>query len=87
MLNIFYGREDIDKSKFIYEHTEGKTILIVPDQFTLQAEKDAFFYLHKDAFIDLDVMSFSRLGNRVLDKAGIRKSFIGLEGRQMLLTA
>ena len=86
MLNIFYGREDIDKSKFIYEHTEGKTILIVPDQFTLQAEKDAFFYLHKDAFIDLDVMSFSRLGNRVLDKAGIRKNFIGLEGRQMLLT-
>lgn len=86
MLNIYYGREDIDKERFIYEHIEGRTILIVPDQFTLQAEKDAFFYLHKEAFTDLDVMSFSRLGNKVLGRTGVKRDFIGREGRQMLLT-
>ena len=50
MLNIFYGRESIDKEKFIYEriaedHSAGRrqrTLVIVPDQYTLEAEKQAF---------------------------------------------
>ena len=45
MLNIYYGSETADKSKFIFEHIKGRTLLLVPDQFSLQAEKDAFFYL------------------------------------------
>lgn len=86
MLNIFYGRENLDKSKFIFEHIEGRTLLIVPDQFTLQAERDAFFYLNKKAVTDVDVMSFSRLGHNVMSKTGGRRKIIEKEGRQMLLT-
>ena len=34
MLNIFYGRECIDKEKFIYEKINGRALIIVPDQYT-----------------------------------------------------
>ena len=37
MLKIYQGRENIDKEKFIYEHTEGETLVIVPNQYTLVA--------------------------------------------------
>ena len=43
MLRIFCGRESVNKDKFIYENVKGKTLLLVPDQFTLQAERDALF--------------------------------------------
>ena len=45
MLNIFYGRESIDKEQFIYEQidkSQRRTLVIVPDQYTLEAEKQAF---------------------------------------------
>ena len=45
MLNIYYGRESIDKEKFIYERIaekQGRTLVIVPDQYTLEAEKRGF---------------------------------------------
>ena len=47
MLNIYYGSERIDKEKFIFQQIKGKTLLLVPDQFSLQAERDAFFYLQE----------------------------------------
>lgn len=47
MLNIYYGGENIEKEKFIFEHIKGRSLLLVPDQFSLQAERDAFFYLDK----------------------------------------
>lgn len=43
MLQIYYGRECVDRDRYIFEHIKGETLLIVPDQFTLQAERDAFF--------------------------------------------
>ena len=42
MLNIYYGRESLNKDKFIFDNIEKGTILLVPDQYSLQAEKDAF---------------------------------------------
>lgn len=43
MLKIFYGRESIDKERFIYKEIgeSGKrTLVIVPDQYTLEAENE-----------------------------------------------
>ena len=86
MLNIYYGRENLDKSKFIFDHLEGKSLLIVPDQYTLEAERDAFFYLQKKVLMDIDIMSFSRLGEIIVKKVGSKPNILGREGRQMLLT-
>lgn len=87
MLNIYYGAEITDKEKFIFENIKGKTLLLVPDQFSLQAEKDAFFYLGKKSLIDLRIVDFNMLGNKVLKETGGRKpQLIDKYGSQMLLT-
>ena len=87
MMQIYYGRQCIDKDRYIFENIKGDTLLIVPDQFTLQAERDAFFYCkEKKGFMDLEVLSFSRLGARILKEVGgSKRPMIDKQGRHMLL--
>lgn len=86
MLRIFYGRENLNKDKFLYDSIEGKTMILVPDQFTLQAERDAFFYLQTKGLMDVEVVSFSRLGTKILaETGGGNTSMINKYGRHMLL--
>ncbi len=87
MLRIFYGRENINKEQFLFDSIKGKTLLLVPDQFTLQAERDAFFYLGAKGLMDLEVVSISRLGLKILaETGGGRTALIDKYGRHMLLT-
>lgn len=111
MLNIYYGRESMDRDLFIFDNIEtsantssetstntssetsakantaDSTVLIVPDQFSLQAERDAFHYLNTQALMDIEVLSFSRLSDRVIHETGGRKlPMIDKQGRHMLLT-
>ena len=87
MLNIYYGAETTDKERFIFNNIEGKTLLLVPDQFSLQAERDAFFYLEKECLMDLRVVDFNALGHKVVSEAGGGKpQLIDKYGSQMLLT-
>ncbi len=47
MINVFYGRENLNKEEFIYKRIfEGnkRSIVIVPDQYGLEAEKAALKY-------------------------------------------
>ena len=69
MLTIYYGRESIDKEKFIYENIaekQGRTLVIVPDQYTLEGEKQAFRLLGTKGLLDVEIISMSRLGSRLL---------------------
>jgi len=90
MLNIYYGRESIDKEKFIYEkiaEKQERTLVIVPDQYTLEAEKQAFRLLHTQGLLDVEIISMSRLGSRLLaEQGGGRQTFIDKYGRHMLLS-
>lgn len=87
MLNIYCGNESINKEKFIFEHIKGRTLLLVPDQFSLQAERDAFFYLDKKGIIDLSIVDFSSLGYKIVKETGGNvPPLIDKYGRHMLLT-
>jgi len=94
MLNIYYGRESIDKEKFIYQtiakhgySTDKRTLVVVPDQYTLEAEKQAFRHLGAESLMGFEVMSMSRLGHNILEElGGSKETFIDKYGRQMLLT-
>ena len=77
MLNIYYGRESVDKEKFILStikergfDVDSPVLVLVPDQYTLEAERRAFEIMDKDAIIGLDVYSMSRLGHNILSKLG-----------------
>lgn len=98
MLHIYFGRENLDKNKFLFnrigrtlnqtgENEHQKILLLVPDQFTLQAERDAFTYLAAQGLMDLEIMSQSRLGSKVLSEVGgTNRVPVDKYGRHMLLT-
>ena len=84
MLNIYYGRESVDSEKFIYSRMKrGKRALIlVPDQFTLEAERRLFEETGAEALMDIEVISMSRLGYRILNETGgAKRSFVDKYGR------
>lgn len=86
MLNIYRGSELTDREKFIFQHIKGSTLLLVPDQFSLQAERDAFFYLQEKSLMDLRVVDFSSLGAKAVRQTdGRQPQLIDKHGRHMLL--
>lgn len=90
MLNIYYGNESIDKERFIFQSIAAnreRTIIIVPDQFSAQTERNAFFYLGNKAIMDIRVLDFDRLGSKALQEAGRAvPPLIDRYGRHMLLS-
>ena len=99
MLRIYYGREDIDKEKAMFDMigqslaelgspgNPSQILLLVPDQYTLQMERNAIAHLKVKGLMDLEVLSFSRLAGRVLNETGgSRRVPIDKHGRHMLLT-
>ena len=88
MLRILYGRESIDKAKIIFDNAKAKSIVLVPDQFTLEAEREAFRCLGTEGITDPEIISISRLGFRILaETGGIKKRRIDKYGRHILLTS
>ncbi len=60
MINLFTARENRDKEKFMYDRIRRDTsrkkrqvYVIVPDQYTLEAEKQAFRYLNEACLLTL----------------------------------
>jgi ATP-dependent helicase/nuclease subunit B len=94
MLHIYYGRENLDKDKFLFERIaeelsaeHQKILMLVPDQFTLQAERNAFSCLGVSGLMDIEIMSQSRLGYKVLSEVGGSSRVpVDKYGRHMLLT-
>ena len=87
MLNIYYARESTDKEKFIFENITPGTFVIVPDQYTLEAERRAFRHMKVKGLPDIEILGFSRLGDKVLNATGRDgRVLIDKYGRQMLLT-
>ncbi len=89
MLNIYYGRESLDHEKFIFSHIDkrSRALIIVPDQYTLEAERRLFEETGAEALMDVEVLSMSRLGSRLLSElGGSRRTFIDKYGRHMILS-
>ena len=86
MLNIFYGRENLDKEKFIFESVGDRALIMVPDQYTLEAERQAFRHLGVSSLMDVEIVSAASLGGNILSElGGNKRSFINKYGRHMLL--
>ncbi|MDO4552087.1 MAG: PD-(D/E)XK nuclease family protein [Bacillota bacterium] len=122
MLRIYYGRENVDKDRFLFDGVREalkalgqeagrepgpsgggplpgpaappagglpaeRVMLLVPDQYTLQAERDVFTWLQTEGMMDLEVLSPNRLAVRVLEETGgSRRPRIDRYGRHILLT-
>ena len=94
MLNIYTGREDIDKQRYMFARIKRQDLdderkhpvfLVVPDQFTLETERSAFDYMDVPAFINPIVLSMNRLAEKVLAESGESPEYINQYGKYMLI--
>ena len=53
MINLYFYRENVNVNRFIYENIKGNSLILVPEQFTLQAERDALFYMQKEGLLEI----------------------------------
>lgn len=93
-LRFIYGRAGSGKSTFCLGDIKKKIekgastplILLVPEQFSFQAEKNVLKYLgEKGAFL-VQVMSFSRMAQRVFSETGgLARKHMNTAGRSMLI--
>lgn len=88
------GRAGKGKTQLVFKEIEQdllgsgehKLLLIVPEQFTLQAELDLIARLNLPGIMRIEVLSFTRLAQRVLaETGGSRRTLINEQGKIMVL--
>lgn len=79
MLRIYFGDTDKDKDKFIFDQIASvmpsDVFLLVPDQFTLQAERNAFEYMNADALLELEIVSRSGFARRIVSRRDLPEAW------------
>lgn len=79
-----YLRSDIIKSSV--EHPEKTHIMLVPEQFTMQTQKDLCFAHPAKGILNIDVLSFERLAYRIFQEVGHdSRTIIDDEGKNLIL--
>jgi ATP-dependent helicase/nuclease subunit B len=93
-LRFVYGRAGSGKTRYCLNElkasigtgTQNAKILVVPEQFTFQAEKDLVALLNTGGIIKTEVLSFRRLAFRVFNEVGgIAFTHIHPAGKSMVL--
>ncbi len=70
----------------LLDNAEEQLILLVPEQFTLQAERDLIQKLHLPGIIHVEVLSFTRLARRVFSEVGgVTRTRLNEQGKNMVL--
>ena len=77
-LQFIMGPSGSGKSHYLYEkvikesqtNPNKKYIVVVPEQFTMQTEKDLIMYSPNKGIMNIEVLSFHRLAYRVLEETG-----------------
>ena len=77
-LKFIFGPSGSGKSNHLYqriiresqEHSEQEFIVLVPEQFTMQTQKDLVAEHPAKGIMNIDVLSFARLAYRVFEETG-----------------
>ena len=77
MLNIITGRTGSGKTRYIRslaaqsaQEEKGKTVIVVPEQFSFETEKGMLSLLGNEKINNVEIFSFSRLAERLLTDYG-----------------
>ena len=93
-LKFILGNSGSGKSRVLYEtiirssmEAPGETFLvIVPEQFTLQTQKDLVSLHPRKGILNIDVLSFQRLAIRALNDAGVdRRKVLEETGKNLVI--
>ena len=77
-LQFIFGNSGSGKSSYLYrnilkeaaEHPEKNYLVLVPEQFTMQTQRELVRLEKSHAIMNVDVLSFARLAYRVFDELG-----------------
>lgn len=77
-LRFYFGSSGSGKSTKVYremirrsmEEKKRQFLIVVPDQFTMQTQKELVRLHERGGIMNIDVLSFSRLAHRVLEEVG-----------------
>lgn len=80
-LRFCFGPSGSGKSHRIYEEIMQRAaeepgrnfLIIVPDQFTMQTQKDLVMRSDRDGILNIDVLSFGRLSHHILEEVGTKE--------------
>lgn len=80
-LRFYFGPSGSGKSHRIYEEIMQRAaqepgrnfLIIVPDQFTMQTQKDLVMRSDRGGILNIDVLSFGRLSHRILEEVGMKE--------------
>ena len=91
MIRVYTGGADRDRDRFLFDcildRLPADTVLLVPDQYTLEAERKAFDYMNADTLLELEIMSRSGFTRMVEAQTGKPAGLaVNKYGRHMLLT-
>lgn len=93
-LQFIFGPSGAGKSYYIYhkiiqesmENPKKQYLILVPEQFTMQTQKDLVSMHPRKGIMNIDVLSFERLAFRVLEETGdIRGELLEETGKSMVL--
>ena len=93
-LQFIFGNPGSGKSHYLYEHIiresmkhpDTNYIILVPEQFTMQTQKELVLRHPRHGIMNIDVLSFARLAFRVLEETGNgSREILDDEGKNLIL--
>ncbi len=93
-LQFIFGNAGAGKSYYLYQsvieasmkHANKNYIVLVPEQFTMQTQKDFCMMHPRHGIMNIDVLSFGRLAHRIFEELGGNKKIIlDDEGKNLIL--
>lgn len=93
-LQFIFGPSGSGKSHYLYEHIIKESmehpkrsyIVLVPEQFTMQTQKELVTRHPRHGIMNIDVLSFARLALRVLEETGEGgRAVLDDEGKNLIL--
>ncbi len=93
-VQFILGNSGSGKSHYVYSrvieesgrHPEGNFIVIVPEQFTMQTQRDLVRLHPSRGIMNIDVLSFRRLAHRVFEEVGAdRRSVLTETGKNLMI--
>lgn len=93
-LQFIFGNSGSGKSHCLYQnvieqavrHPEKNYLVLVPEQFTMQTQKDLCLMHPRGGIMNIDVLSFGRLAHRVFEEVGQdNRTVLDDEGKNLIL--
>ena len=93
-LQFIFGNSGSGKSHYLYEHIieesikhpEKNYLMLVPEQFTMETQKEFVMRHPRHGIMNIDVLSFERLAYRILEETGgADKVVLDDEGKNFVL--